>query len=178
MDLTTAGITNLSTATWSIFGANFDDFLVSMSRPETTTGVQSTPWTNGASVGTADNDILTMVFSQGTASASSTAPNSFTQSSTDNNSYGSYVFGSLSPTKAWESFGQTEGGLSKTLDLYRVTGTGSADGTFLGAFTYDTTTGLIKFTAAIPEPATAGLLSIGLPLIASLRFRRRTPATC
>ncbi len=48
---------------------------------------------------------------------------------------------------------------------------GSCAGSCTGAYAVD-----VSFTAAVPEPATWGLMGIGMALLAPLRRRRKTPA--
>jgi hypothetical protein len=178
-DLTAAGITNFSTATWSISGG---DFLqnVWVSKAETTRGVASTPHANGTDV--ANTDILTMVFSLGTAAANSNVANSFIQNSNDGNSYAKYNFGQLSPTQSWETYQNIEGSVNSVIDLYAAVN-GSGNASLLGAFGFNSATGAITFSSdvsdfAVPEPGTFafGVVAIGACLAGRFRTRRQTIA--
>ncbi|MEO7932809.1 MAG: PEP-CTERM sorting domain-containing protein [Chthoniobacterales bacterium] len=157
-DLAAASI-SLGTATFSIQSANFDDSSLTLSKARTSSGTQSVAFGNG-STGGANGDMLQMFLSLGTTATTTTASNSFSQSTGDDASYGKFVFGSLSPTQAYERYTNPEGSLSQTLDLYAATINGTGNATYLGNFTFNTANGNLSFTA-VPEPSTYALLGLG-----------------
>lgn len=168
-DLTAAEITSAN-RTWSLQGANDTILDLFLSKQRPSIGTASTPFINGSSAGP-NTDILTVMFSFGTAAAASTTPNSFIQNTTDTASYAAFVFGTNSPTQAYEAYSNPEAPVAGLLDLYQITdGTGNA--TRLGYFDFNTSTGLIRFTAQVPEPSTSLLALMGVTACAFRRFRR------
>jgi len=177
-DLAAAGITSAN-RTWSLQGEDNNTGAVLMSKVEPTAGTGSLPWQNGGSTAFANNDLSTMLTSFGTAAGGSTAnvPNSFTQNTSDTNSYASYVFGPNSSTQAFEAYGNPEGALNMVLDVYDIGLNGSGNATRLGALDFNSSTGVIRFSSditkfAVPEPSTTALGLLGLGVCAARRLRR------
>lgn len=176
-DLTNAGIG--ASGTWSLFGADITDIQTHLlSKVETINGVQSTPYTRSSLATSAANDMFTAIFSSNYLGGT-TAPNSDRIAATAPDGYGNFVFGT-GQTQAWETYADNpEGAFNKILDLYLIApGTGNA--ALIGGFKYDAATGTFQFSSdlsdfsTVPEPAAAGLLLLGVPLLASFRFRRRS----
>ena len=175
-DLGTASI-SLSNGVYGLFGT--DGASVFMSRAESTAGTASTAIAN-QNLDAPVSDIYNVVYA---ASGTAANPDGLIQGTGAPSSYASFMFGSNSATQAFEgNFGNPEGSLTpgKVMDLYQVN-SGGGSATRLGAFDFNTATGAMRFSSdvsdfavvAVPEPASAGILTAAFLGIVSIGKRRR-----
>jgi len=173
---------------WSVFGSTgpsaYQGFLSAttfVTKPETTPGLQTTPWPRGSNTtnSTASQDIQSVI--AGLNGRTSTANTNFGSlvTASDGNSYTSHVSQS-GGTVSFTAYGPTvegnfgAGTAGSILDLYAVQrASGAAVGTdsqFLGTVKLDNN-GNVIFTA-VPEPTSTVALMTGVAALGFVRRRR------
>jgi hypothetical protein len=147
-----------------------------------TTGVTDTP---GTQASTAFNDLANQSTPRSTMNnmtanfpTITTTPgsgfNGGSQTAANANSYNTR-YGS----GAGQGFGtgyNIQGSVLDNLDLYQLTSGEGGQGTYLGTFSFDSGTGSITFTSAIPEPSTYALIVLGLGGLVALRRNKNKQA--
>jgi hypothetical protein len=182
-DLAAAGITSLSTATYSLFAEDSSNTNRAwLTKAELTRGVGATPSTNGTS-GVAAGAMNTFGGSISGTATTVTVTNSASQNTSQLHGYAAYNFGPESNTQAWQVYSNPEGSLSQVLDLFEYNDLSSnPPAVRLGGFDFNTTTGALRFSSnvsafAVPEPSSALLSLLGFGLCAARRFRRPVAAS-
>lgn len=177
---------DLSTLSWGLFGQDENANLTLYASRARTGDLSTAPalWnaltiTNRNTTDTNVSAVTVSFINSGQTTASTNTSNAGFQSFTTNGSYyyavttGATDFGSVSQWSSIEA-SNASGIDSTALDLIKVgaTGAGAFPSSDLGKFTIDDS-GVITFTATVPEPSTYALLATsGVVFMVFLRRRR------
>ncbi|MGH8046230.1 MAG: PEP-CTERM sorting domain-containing protein [Chthoniobacterales bacterium] len=175
-----------SVVTWAVFGTTYTGagaftspvLFVTNQRDQSNISIQSTPWeqrSNGAQLTTVSKFQQVAGYYKDFGVATVNDARGTLQDATNASSYGKFTSTGLD-FAVWATIqGDFSNGTSNSvLDLYRID-PGSSDSVYQGSFRINDS-GIVTYTAAVPEPSSVALVGVVASLVAIIAYRRRKAA--